>query len=65
MAALVDAPALARVHARGGTAVPDVGGWDHSPFRLAVQEAQKRAEFDEDRCVVCIGIYRWCGGGGD
>lgn len=49
MAALVEVPALARVHAQGGTAVPDVGGWDHGPYRAAVAEAQRRAEFDEDR----------------
>lgn len=50
MAALVDVPALRRVHAKGGTAIPDVGGWDHAPFREAVREAQRRAECDEDRC---------------
>lgn len=49
MAAVVDAPALFRVHAQGGIAVPDVGGWDHAPFRDAVREARKRAECDEDR----------------
>lgn len=54
MAAVVDAPALFRVHAQGGTAVPDVGGWDHAPFRDALREARKRAECDEDRWVVCM-----------
>ncbi len=50
MAAVVECPALYRVHG-GGQPVDDaeVGGWDHDAYRQAVRAGEAKAACDEDK----------------